>query len=218
MMTSGSVSTSLNSVEQTTDLSALTTLVFWNRFRNFEQLHRRLKDMPYYTLNLPPKRFLSSSLDNSFVRERCILLDKYLKVSVGTSILTGLDMYSLPAIFVDKRQKFVSMFLLNSYRLCSIEGWSFFMCLHAALHLIWSSILLFMLMVSSTNTVSASVQSLLAIPSVAELHEVWDFLSVNSQVFYSLLLCMKNVSLTVQIDVLYTGSCGNNYSKVCFWV
>lgn len=43
-----------------------------------------------------------------------------------------------------------------------------------------------------------SLQSLLAIPSVAELHEVWDFLSVNSQVFYSLLLCMKNVSLTVQ--------------------
>lgn len=123
-MTSGSVSTSLNSVEQTTDLSALMTLVFWNRFRNFEQLHRRLKDMPYYTLNLPPKRFLSSSLDNSFVRERCILLDKYLKVSVGTSILTGLDMYSLPAIFVDKRQKFVSMFLLNSYTVCSIEGWT----------------------------------------------------------------------------------------------
>ncbi|KAG0586098.1 hypothetical protein KC19_2G064000 [Ceratodon purpureus] len=72
------------------------------RYRNFEQLHRRLKDVPYYTLNLPPKRFLSSNLDTTFVRERCILLDKYLK-------------------------------------------------------------------------------DLLAIPSVAELHEVWDFFSVNSQ-------------------------------------
>lgn len=72
------------------------------RFRNFEQLHRRLKDMPYYNLTLPPKRFLSSSLDSTFVRERCTLLDKYLK-------------------------------------------------------------------------------DLLAIPSVAELHEVWDFLSLNSQ-------------------------------------
>lgn len=68
-------------------------------------------------------------------------------------------------------------------------------------------------MVSSINTVSGSVQSLLAIPSVAELHEVWDFLSVNSQVFYSLLLCMRNVSLTVQRDVFYTGKCGDIYSK-----
>lgn len=58
----------------------LTRLSCWYRFRNFEQLHRRLKDMPYYNLNLPPKRFLSSSLDYSFVKERCISLDKYLKV------------------------------------------------------------------------------------------------------------------------------------------
>jgi hypothetical protein len=50
------------------------------RFRNFEQLHRRLKDMPNYSLSLPPKRFLTSSLDNDFVRERCVLLDKYLRV------------------------------------------------------------------------------------------------------------------------------------------
>ncbi|CAM6069457.1 unnamed protein product, partial [Sphagnum tenellum] len=72
------------------------------RFRNFEQLHRRLKGMPNYSLSLPPKRFLTSSLDNDFVRERCVLLDKYLR-------------------------------------------------------------------------------DLLAIPSIAELHEVWDFLSMNSQ-------------------------------------
>ncbi|CAM6023362.1 unnamed protein product [Sphagnum balticum] len=72
------------------------------RFRNFEQLHRRLKDMPNYALSLPRKRFFTSSLDNDFVLERCVLLDKYLR-------------------------------------------------------------------------------DLLAIPSIAELHEVWDFLSINSQ-------------------------------------
>lgn len=72
------------------------------RFRNFEQLHRKLRDLPQYNLQLPPKRFLSSSLDDTFVRDRCILLDKYLK-------------------------------------------------------------------------------DLLSIPSIAELHEVWDFLSVSSQ-------------------------------------
>lgn len=49
------------------------------RYRNFEQLHRRLRDIPNYTLQLPPKRFLSSSVDDYFVQKRCILLDKYLK-------------------------------------------------------------------------------------------------------------------------------------------
>eukprot|EP00249_Psilotum_nudum_P022034 c28347_g1_i1 orf=791-4057(+) len=57
------------------------------RFRNFEQLHRRLRDLPQYNLQLPPKRFLSSSLSDSFVRDRCILLDKYLK-----------DLLSIPSI------------------------------------------------------------------------------------------------------------------------
>ncbi|KAL5984845.1 hypothetical protein ACLOJK_038681 [Asimina triloba] len=49
------------------------------RYRNFERLHRYLKDIPNYTLHLPPKRFLSSSIDDSFVHQRCILLDKYLQ-------------------------------------------------------------------------------------------------------------------------------------------
>lgn len=49
------------------------------RFRHFEELHRRLKDFTEYSLSLPPKRFLSSSLDSSVVYERCNLLDKYLK-------------------------------------------------------------------------------------------------------------------------------------------
>ncbi|KAL3694595.1 hypothetical protein R1sor_008246 [Riccia sorocarpa] len=57
------------------------------RFRNFEQLHRSLKDKPYYNLCLPGKRFLSSNLENSFIRQRCALLDKYLK-----------DLLSIPSV------------------------------------------------------------------------------------------------------------------------
>ncbi|KAF6160585.1 hypothetical protein GIB67_019525 [Kingdonia uniflora] len=49
------------------------------RYRNFERLHRHLKDIPNYTLHLPPKRFLSSSIDDSFVHQRCIQLDRYLQ-------------------------------------------------------------------------------------------------------------------------------------------
>lgn len=49
------------------------------RYRNFEHLHRRLRDIPNYALQLPPKRFLSSSVDDDFVKKRWILLDKYLK-------------------------------------------------------------------------------------------------------------------------------------------
>ncbi|KAG1369765.1 hypothetical protein COCNU_15G001310 [Cocos nucifera] len=52
---------------------------FYLRYRNFERLHRHLKDIPNYTLHLPPKRFLSSSTDDNFVHQRCILLDKYLQ-------------------------------------------------------------------------------------------------------------------------------------------
>ncbi|KAH7671308.1 sorting nexin-13 protein [Dioscorea alata] len=55
------------------------------RYRNFERLHRHLKDIPNYSLHLPPKRFLSSSIDDYFVHQRCILLDKYLQdlLSIG---------------------------------------------------------------------------------------------------------------------------------------
>ena len=51
-----------------------------NRFRHFEELHRRLKEFPEYNLHLPPKHFLSAGLDVSVIQERCKLLDKYLKV------------------------------------------------------------------------------------------------------------------------------------------
>lgn len=55
-------------------------VMFVCRYRNFERLHRHLKDIPNYSLHLPPKRFLSSSIDDYFVHQRCILLDKYLQV------------------------------------------------------------------------------------------------------------------------------------------
>ncbi|KAF6147472.1 hypothetical protein GIB67_021298 [Kingdonia uniflora] len=46
---------------------------------NFERLHQHLKDIPNYTLHLPPKRFLSSSINDIFVHQRCIQLDRYLQ-------------------------------------------------------------------------------------------------------------------------------------------
>ncbi|KAJ3703621.1 hypothetical protein LUZ61_007326 [Rhynchospora tenuis] len=49
------------------------------RYSNFERLHRQLKEIPNYSLHLPPKKFLSSSTDDSLVHQRCILLDKYLQ-------------------------------------------------------------------------------------------------------------------------------------------
>ncbi|XP_006663235.1 uncharacterized protein LOC102714235 isoform X2 [Oryza brachyantha] len=49
------------------------------RYRNFERLHRQLKEIPNYSLHLPPKSFLSSSIDDYLVHRRCILLDKYLQ-------------------------------------------------------------------------------------------------------------------------------------------
>ncbi|XP_031092285.1 uncharacterized protein LOC115996975 [Ipomoea triloba] len=49
------------------------------RYRNFERLHRHLKEIPNYTLHLPPKRIFSSSTEDAFVHQRCILLDKYLQ-------------------------------------------------------------------------------------------------------------------------------------------
>ncbi|XP_057497170.1 uncharacterized protein LOC130781836 isoform X1 [Actinidia eriantha] len=49
------------------------------RYRNFERLHRHLKDIPNYTLHLPPKRIFSSSTEDAFVHQRCIQLNKYLQ-------------------------------------------------------------------------------------------------------------------------------------------
>ncbi|KAF3664335.1 putative B3 domain-containing protein-like [Capsicum annuum] len=49
------------------------------RYRNFERLDRHLKDIPNYTLHLPPKRIFSSSTEDAFVHQHCIQLDKYLQ-------------------------------------------------------------------------------------------------------------------------------------------
>ncbi|XP_052201840.1 uncharacterized protein LOC127807780 [Diospyros lotus] len=49
------------------------------RYSNFERLHRHLKDIPNYTLHLPPKRIFSSSTEDALVHQRCIQLDKYLQ-------------------------------------------------------------------------------------------------------------------------------------------
>ncbi|XP_009766764.1 uncharacterized protein LOC107766178 [Nicotiana tabacum] len=49
------------------------------RFRHFEELHWRLKEFREYNLHLPPKHFLSSSLNVPVIRERCKYLDLYLK-------------------------------------------------------------------------------------------------------------------------------------------
>ncbi|KAJ6304038.1 hypothetical protein OIU77_017838 [Salix suchowensis] len=49
------------------------------RYRNFERLHKHLKEIPNYTLHLPPKRIFSSSTEDAFVHQRCIQLDKYLQ-------------------------------------------------------------------------------------------------------------------------------------------
>ncbi|XP_050364407.1 uncharacterized protein LOC126783064 [Argentina anserina] len=49
------------------------------RYRNFERLHRYLKEIPNYTLHLPPKRIFSSNTEDAFVHQRCIQLDRYLQ-------------------------------------------------------------------------------------------------------------------------------------------
>ncbi|XP_047942591.1 uncharacterized protein LOC125189349 [Salvia hispanica] len=59
-----------------TDADGITWFVK-RRYRNFVRLHRHLKDIPNYTLHLPPKGIFSSSTDD--VRHRCIQLDKYLQ-------------------------------------------------------------------------------------------------------------------------------------------
>ncbi|CAM8977284.1 unnamed protein product [Rhodiola kirilowii] len=49
------------------------------RYSNFERLHRQLKEIPNYTLHLPPKRIFSSSTEDAFVHQRCIQLNSYLQ-------------------------------------------------------------------------------------------------------------------------------------------
>ncbi|KAF9690003.1 hypothetical protein SADUNF_Sadunf01G0150800 [Salix dunnii] len=59
------------------------------RFRHFEELHRRLKEYPEYSLHLPPKHFLSTGLDMPVIKERCKLLDRYLKRLLQLPTISG---------------------------------------------------------------------------------------------------------------------------------
>ncbi|KAK9677114.1 hypothetical protein RND81_11G122300 [Saponaria officinalis] len=59
------------------------------RYRHFEELHRRLKEYPVYCLHLPPKHFLSTGLDVHVIRERCKLLDEYLKKLMQLPTISG---------------------------------------------------------------------------------------------------------------------------------
>ncbi|KAH7680711.1 Sorting nexin C-terminal protein [Dioscorea alata] len=61
-----------------TDANYKTWLVE-RRYQNFERLHRHLKHLPNYSLYLPPKGFLISYMDNHFIRQRVVLLNKYLQ-------------------------------------------------------------------------------------------------------------------------------------------
>lgn len=61
-----------------------------DRFRHFEELHRRLKEFPEYNLHLPPKHFLSTGLDVPVIQERCKLLDNYLKVLCALKLETNI--------------------------------------------------------------------------------------------------------------------------------
>ncbi|KAK9033730.1 hypothetical protein V6N11_049915 [Hibiscus sabdariffa] len=74
------------------------------RYRNFEQLHRYLKEIPNYSLHLPPKRIFSSSTEVAFVHQRCIQLDKYLQ-----------DLLSMPNV---AEQHEVRDFLSVSSKVC----------------------------------------------------------------------------------------------------
>ncbi|XVF26747.1 hypothetical protein REPUB_Repub14bG0045000 [Reevesia pubescens] len=59
------------------------------RFRHFEELHQRLKQFSEYKLHLPPKHFLSTGLDVPVIRERCKLLDRYLKKLLQLPTISG---------------------------------------------------------------------------------------------------------------------------------
>ncbi|XWS20299.1 hypothetical protein CRYUN_Cryun31cG0088500 [Craigia yunnanensis] len=59
------------------------------RFRHFEELHQCLKQFPEYKLHLPPKHFLSTGLDVPVIRERCKLLDGYLKKLLQLPTILG---------------------------------------------------------------------------------------------------------------------------------
>ena len=60
------------------------------RYRNFESLHKMLRDIPEYRslpVKLPPKRFLVPSKTTEFVEERRVALDQYLQAILSSPAL-----------------------------------------------------------------------------------------------------------------------------------
>ena len=59
------------------------------RFRNFEALHRALKEAPTYRLKMPAKRVFTHSQTVEFVEERRQQLDVYLQHILADPSLTS---------------------------------------------------------------------------------------------------------------------------------
>eukprot|EP00803_Ostreobium_quekettii_P004985 evm.model.scf_463.2 EVM.evm.TU.scf_463.2 scf_463:20967-31329(+) len=62
------------------------------RYRNFEALHKKLRDIAEYRnlgAKLPPKRYLLHFQTTEFVEERRVALDKYLQSVLSSSILAS---------------------------------------------------------------------------------------------------------------------------------
>ena len=59
------------------------------RFRNFEALHRTLRETPAYRLKLPAKRIFNHSQSVEFVEERRQQLDAYLQQILVDEALSG---------------------------------------------------------------------------------------------------------------------------------
>ncbi|XP_039009481.1 uncharacterized protein LOC120137912 isoform X2 [Hibiscus syriacus] len=86
---SGSRTFAVYSISVTDVLNNNSSWSIKRRFRHFEELHQRLKSFREYKLHLPPKHFLSSGLDISVIRERCKLLDEYLKMLLQLPTISG---------------------------------------------------------------------------------------------------------------------------------
>ena len=60
------------------------------RFRNFETLHRALRESPAYRLRLPAKRIFSQQHSVEFVEDRRQQLDSYLQALLANPAVAGI--------------------------------------------------------------------------------------------------------------------------------
>ncbi|MQL75157.1 hypothetical protein Taro_007511 [Colocasia esculenta] len=95
--------------------------IYCIRFRHFEELHRRLKEFSEYHLNLPPKHFLSSGLEVPVVKERCKLLDKYLKNANDIQHQLQFSFYAMFLMLISFLQMLLQLPSVSE----SIEVWDF---------------------------------------------------------------------------------------------